>query len=247
MRSKRRLTVWIGSWRYNMIEIVWSDLETKIALTRSRPHLLIVENPRLYYQIVQQLIRQFEGGEGSFVFLEENEQVDPQKIGEIVVDLFHLHFNDKKVSGLLYKKLEKNFQCEGLFNHLYEINASIDSFLEELFFTTSLSLSNSPMQIADLLKCCNVRVEETYESFLEKVICYINLLIELKNLKIICFVNLKSVFNDEELDQLYRHCCAEGVSLFLVEDTKRRALSDLEKAVIITEDLCEIVENFQDL
>ncbi|MBQ3502162.1 MAG: hypothetical protein IJA72_00660, partial [Clostridia bacterium] len=59
------------------------------------------------------------------------------------------------------------------------------------------------------------------------------------------FVNLKSVLNDEKLLKIYVHCRLEQVGLVLIESCKKeRPLLPCEKAIIITEDLCEILENY---
>lgn len=58
------------------------------------------------------------------------------------------------------------------------------------------------------------------------------------------FVNLKSVLSDEKLLQVYAHCRREQVGLLLIESGKQRPLLPNERAVIITEDLCEILENY---
>ena len=57
----------------------------------------------------------------------------------------------------------------------------------------------------------------------------------------------RSVLNDEQLQQVYAHCQAEQVGVLLIEDEKRRNLLSCEKAVIITEDLCEILENYEEM
>lgn len=230
-----------------MIEIVWTALETRLTLSADRPQLLIIENPREFYRAVDMLATQFDGGEGEFVFLGNGERVVASKVGDVILDVFHLDFNDKKILGLLYKKLEKNYQTGAFICTLNKINGEAGNFLEDLFFTTSLSLSYEEMQISDILKSYTVRVQKTYETFLEKLICYINLLVELKNIEIVCFVNLKSVLNDKDLMQLYAHCQNEKVAVLLIESAKIRPLLKLEKAIIITEDLCEIVENYTDL
>ncbi len=230
-----------------MIEIVWAALETRLTLSADRPQLLIIENPHEFYRVVDMLATQFDGGEGEFVFLGNGERVAASKVGDFVLDVFHLDFNDKKVLGLLYKKLEKNYQTGAFICALNKINSEAGNFLEDLFFTTSLSLSYEEMQISDILKSYTVRVQKTYETFLEKLICYINLLVELKNIETVCFVNLKSVLNDKDLMQLYSHCQNENIAVLLIESAKIRPLLKLEKAIIITEDLCEIVENYMDL
>ena len=78
----------------------------------------------------------------------------------------------------------------------------------------------------------------------EKIICYLNVLIELKKCEFVIFVNLKSVLSDEKLLQIYKHCQMEQIGVVLIESKKQRPLLPQEKAVIITEDLCEILENY---
>ena len=87
-------------------------------------------------------------------------------------------------------------------------------------------------------------MEKTYDSLEEKIICYVNALIELKKCEFFVFVNLKSVIDDEKLLSIYNHCESEKVGLLLIESSKLRPLLPCERAVIITDDLCEILENY---
>ena len=96
------------------------------------------------------------------------------------------------------------------------------------------------------MKASGVKFAKVYETLEEKLVCYINALIELKQCEFFVFVNLKSVLSDEKLGQIYAHCRAEQVGLLLMEDGKRRPLLPCEKAVVITEDLCEILENYEE-
>ena len=98
--------------------------------------------------------------------------------------------------------------------------------------------------LTDYMKLIRLRAAENYESFPEKLICYVNLLAGLHMLSFIVFVNLKSVLSDEELHAFYEHCRNEKISLLLVESGKVRPVLKEERAVIITNDLCEITENF---
>lgn len=50
--------------------------------------------------------------------------------------------------------------------------------------------------------------------------------------------------DDNDLQLLYKHCEMQKVSLLLIESSKKRSVLSQEKAIIITEDLCEIVENY---
>lgn len=118
--------------------------------------------------------------------------------------------------------------------------------MQNLFDTVDFSLDYSEISLEDLLKACNVKPAKVYDSFLEKLICYINIFTELKSIRFFVFVGLKDILSDEDLLSLYNHCSLQKVELLLLESSKKRSLLSCERAIIITDDLCEIVENIKE-
>ncbi len=229
------------------ITITHIHLETHIVITEDCVQLLIVENPTEFYNMVSDLDRQFEGEEGLFVFSANGQILAPHKVGAIVVDPFHFDLNDKKIVNLLYKKLE-SFAFGDKVQLLNELNSKTISFLSELSCFLPFTLDYEEPQPSDFFKISGLKFAKTYESIEEKIICYINALIELKNCEFFVFVNLKSVLSDEKLHALYNHCRSEQVGLLLVESGKmHRELLPCERAVVITDDLCEILVNYQEI
>ena len=144
--------------------------------------------------------------------------------------------------SMLYKQIEGE---EGDFVFLANnqpINCSKSAFMIVDLF--NFDLNDKKIQPIDFFKSVSLKFEKTYDTLLEKIICYVNALIELKGCEFFVFVNLKGVLSDTELSMLYKHCSLEQVGLLLIENSKCRQLLSNEKAVIITEDLCEIVENY---
>ena len=225
------------------VQLAHVHLETPLIISEEYVQLLIIENPTEFYQMVVDLDGQFDGQEGRFIFSIDGQIVSANKRGAMVSDLFHFDLNDKKLLNLLYKRLESVAFGDKLiqFNAL---TAKAVEFLEEVSFTTPFALEYEEPQPADYLKSSGLKFAKVYDTLEEKIICYINALIELKNAEFFVFVNLKSVLSDEKLQEIYAHCRAEQVGVLLIEDGKRRELLSCEKAVIITEDLCEILENY---
>lgn len=228
------------------IKVAHVHLETQLSISDEYVQLLIIENPSEFFSMVCDLDAQFEGTDGTFVFSREGDVIAASKYGAMVADVFHFDLNDKKILGLLHKRLESVSFGEKVaqFNQL---SAQTVSFLEELSFVVPFSIYYEEPQPIDYLKAAGVKFEKTYDSLEEKIVCYINALIELKKCEFFVFVNLKSVLSDEKLQQVYAHCRAEQVGLFLVENGRNRPLLSCEKGVIITEDLCEILENYEDI
>lgn len=228
------------------IKLAHVHLETALTISDEYVQLLIVENPSEFYAMVSDLMGQFDGEKGVFVFSRNNQIIDPSKYGAMVASPFHFDLNDKKILSLLQKRLESVAFGEkiALFN---ELSAKTMQFLGELAFCVPFSLEYSEPQPIDYLKAAGVRLEKCYDSLEEKIVCYLNALIELKKSEFFVFVNFKSVLSDEQLLQIYEHCQKEQVGLLLIENATQRQLLPCEKAVIITEDLCEILENYHQL
>lgn len=228
------------------VQIAHVHLETQLTIMDEYVSLLIVESPNEFYNMVSDLDGQFDGKDGAFVCSIDGQIVPIAKYGAMVSDLFHFDLNDKKLLTLLYKRLEGVAFGDKLvqFNAL---TAKTVEFLEEIAFTTPFALEYDEPQPSDYLKASGLKFAKVYDTFEEKLVCYINALIELKGCEFFVFVNLKSVLSDEKLQQIYAHCRREQVGLLLIEDSKRRQLISCEKAVIITEDLCEILENYKEI
>lgn len=218
-------------------------IETDLVLSDEAVQILVVENADEFYNIVSELYNQFDGEDGNFVFKLKDEIVSAEKNGVMICNPFHLDYNDKKIISLLYKVLEKESLGDALPQY-NEVVSSMIKYLEEISFNVPFKLSYNEPQPAEIMKVCGLKIESSYDTLLEKIICFINALIELKKCKFFVFVNLKSVLSDEKLLNLYSHCKNEKVGLLLIESSIIRNLLPEEKAVVITEDLCEILVNY---
>lgn len=60
-------------------------------------------------------------------------------------------------------------------------------------------------------------------------------------------IGIKDVLSESEISELYKHCALNKVALFLLERGRGEKTLDSERKIIITEDLCEIVENIPEI
>ncbi len=230
-----------------MVKIVHVNIETPLSLSDAQTTVLIIENPSEYYKTVSELLSEFEEGGGNYIFSLDEKPVSPSSIGDMIADIFDFEFNDRKIINLLYKYLESHYLGGDGIIAFNRATGAIGEFFENLFVPSDFALEYNELQPSDLFKACSVKFSKTYDTLLEKIICYINILVELKRSKFVIFVGLRSVLTDEELTVLYEHCEREHIGILLIESTKVRPLLPRESAVIITQDLCEILENFPDM
>lgn len=224
--------------------LVHHKIETPIRITTDHPVLLVVESPREFFTLVRELRTQFSGGEGDFVLLKGEDRISFEKVAEFVDNIFAMDFGDKKALNLLYKNLEKAATDIEIQKLQYELSTFVAQYYRALFDYYGMELTFDELSVNDILKAGKVRFCEDYSELLEKIVCYINAMVHLKGCKFFVFLHLKSVLEDEELIQLYKHCEAEKVGLVLIESSFTRGKVEGENPIIITDDLCEIVDNF---
>lgn len=229
-----------------MIRISCASIETPMILSSDSPLTLTIENPKEYYNTAREIAASFDGEEGEFSFWNDSSSFSPDKKGEVILSPFYFDATDKKIITLLYKKLQSNFNDGDLLAKFNGISAELEDFLYDLCSTVNFSLDHNCLSIEDALKVCSVKPSKTYDTLLEKLICYINIFTELKSADFFVLVGVKSVLTDEELQELFRHCALQKVSLFFLEGCNSRKTLPNERKIIITEDLCEIVENIEE-
>ncbi len=217
--------------------------ETPIILEDDRPFVLCIENPHEYYKMIRELTLALGGEQSEFTFWENGVQVRADKSGEILTDLFTFELTDKKITTLLYKHLQQSIMSGSFLLRYQEVSAEVERFLSELCAAENFALDYESVSAEAILKGCSVKPAQDYDSLLEKIICYLNLFAQLKGISFFVFVGLKSVLTDDELKLLYRHCSLHKISLLLMENGKKRSLLANERAIILTNDLCELVEN----
>lgn len=223
-----------------MIKVVHPLINSEIEFCYNSPNVWAIENPKMLVSIVEQLDMAMDGMEYELRFLEDNKILkDTSKIC-FIKNIFELDFNNKKLQSALLKKLTSE-----LLNHeliLNEVFLEGARTLEQAISTLDTTVTiNSTLDITTFLKCYAPSIEKEYDSMLERLVAYINVMVEFADLKCLIFLNLQSYLTKKEMELLYEHSRYKEVALLFIESAHRYKLGD-EKCVIIDDDLCEIVE-----
>lgn len=229
-----------------MINIAHVHLENSLILDPAHPMILIEENAHEFRTTVETLRDQLSGEEGDFAFSEGGKLIKAAERGIMITDIFGLEFSDRKLTSAIGKAAERNFEEGEQLPLLNAINSEVREFIERVTYEFPFAVEFDDLTVSDIFKAAGLRAAEHYGNFLEKLICYTSLISGLRPCSFIVFVNLRSVLSDEELHAFYEHMCGEKIALLLIESYKVRPLLSEERAVIITDDLCELVEYHND-
>lgn len=217
-----------------------SYLSSPIKMKENIIPILILENPSIFSQLIQELASQVDGEEGRFILSEKFDIIEPYANMQLITDLFTLNLNEKKIVTKIYNQLKEKAIAE-YFIKTTELKATINQYLECLIQDNDFPLSyHDDIDIASLLKLYEVKISLTYENLTEKILDYMLLCRNFLKTKCFVFVNLKCFLSQEDLIQFYKIIHYQKLNVILIESTVREKRLESEVIRILDDDMCEI-------
>lgn len=200
--------------------------------------VLAIKDTKCFTNTIQEINDEINGIESDEIFLlddKENELKMSNKM-YMILDLFNIDYNSKKILGKLYDKISKNIENSGetkLQNLFIEVRKSIVEEINELPFEFTMS---DDIDIINILKLYNLKVDIlSYETILERIEFFIDLNATLNIFDVIIIPNLKMYLSEEELIELYKYSLYNNVKLLLIEKNFTQKL-EYEHILVIDED-----------
>ena len=224
------------------MKIINREWHRQIELKENVIHTLILENKVYYREIILELLRQHKGLEGDFVLSEKNKDIAFDKNSYFITDLFNIDINNKKVLTKVYATLQK--QVEEDIVEYNQLTSVIKRYFERLIFNNNLDLEqDEEIDVMVLLKLGDFKIHFEESNYLEKIIKYMKVLIDLCGVKVIFLIGLHSIFNNNEIKQFYKEICLNKIKIVNIETQQFSDYSNKdykELIYIFDKDNCEI-------
>lgn len=228
-----------------MIRFLHPILCEPISLNGGYYNILVIENPDFLVEMVEN-IQSFLGKMDSDIsIVESGEKYKALDKITLITDIFNIDFNSKVLQTALMKRIVKS-----LGDYDYKLNELYASSTQILF--KAMSDINASIDIVDgmdktaFVKLFSPTIESEYDSLLERLVNYIDVMVEFLDTKCVIFINLFEYLSREDSVQLYNHCHDKEVVLFVLQ-SRQKYNFDNQQLVVIDSDLCEVVANFVDL
>ena len=105
----------------------------------------LIENKKLFLEVVLELKRQIEEkDEGFFSLFEDNKELKVHKEILLITDIFDLNFKNKKIITALYKKLKEYLSEEELYMERIETEGCLKKLLANI-----IDFSDYPLTMGD--------------------------------------------------------------------------------------------------
>lgn len=215
------------------------NFENNIEFSRDFISVLEVENKKLFSLIVLSLLGLLpEEVREPFLLTQEGKDVKISSHMFFISDIFTFNLNDKKIQSLVIEKLLNiSTSDESIERGLAKLNNMMFSEISILLQELNAEYTLSPeWNLSKYLKAFDFCVDTgNTMDLLDKVLNFFQVATDVFDNKIICFVNLKSYFTEQEIQEIYKFIIYNKLNVFLLESTKNNKLKFEHKLLIDNE------------
>lgn len=216
-----------------------AKFESELELQPNMPVVLNIEHTQLFVECVRELCALQANASNIFEILERG-AVKKIKCNTIV-DYINFEINSRSIVSALSKSVVSKLNINPL-----QINTWLTegySIINDVCLNYDADITIDPIfNVANIFKLYSIGISEQDNcSILEKLITYINALIEFYSLDVLILVSPKDYLNSKEYAQLLQHCAYKEVCLLIIQSHQSYAFP-CEQVLIIDDDLCEIVD-----
>lgn len=218
-----------------------NGFDNEIIFNDQNINILTIKNTKCFSHILQILNDKTNGIESNEIFLlgENNEEMNMAKEIQIVLDVFNIDYNSKKILNKIYEIISNNIEKNQDFKVERMVLNLRNYIIEEINDLPFEFVMKNEIEIPEVLKLYNLKIdEENYTSILEKIEILIDIFSTLKIAKILIIPNLKLFLDEAELVELYKYSLYNNINLLLIE---RNEYTKLKYEINIIID-----ENFND-
>lgn len=162
-----------------------------------------------------------------------------ERWADLLVDFVGFDGHRKSLVTKILHVMERTAQEEAYLQETQQIMAGVEAYLDRLAYEQDLELSYEKLSLANLLKAVGIHVVMDYNSLVERLIAYMDLVIRFEGEKLFLLVNLRSFVQEDELKLFLETVIAHGWKVLLL-DSHADTLLPLENRILIDRDLCEI-------
>lgn len=221
------------------MKILGSFSTNPISIEEGESFELIIENQKLFRELVEDIKIQIAGEKGSTVLSSNDVPISVRKNIELIETGALFDINTKSLLNKVYTSLETAALDEDHYFRSQELMANIERYMNELGDVLEFDLDYNKLSIDSIIKAVSPRLSVCYNSPLEAIIDYMNIICRLDKNKLFVFVNIRSYFDDSEITRFVQTISAKGMMALIIESIERNKIEGTKK-IVVDSDLCEI-------
>ena len=177
---------------------------------------LIIENKKMFFDMVNSMAMQAEGMSGDCILSVENKPVEFSKYADLTVQFAPFAVNRKSLLTKLYAALEKKAHTSENYEKTVELLCELERYVLQLSEDLPFEINCQKLAVGPIIRALSPEIEENDKSPIEKVFAYMELVRELDRDKLFIMVNMRSYFQDEEMEIFTESVCLHDFKVLAV-------------------------------
>ena len=207
---------------------------------------VVVEEPKLFRNLVWEFVDAAERGDETIFFSEGDMRVSSEKAVEVVQVFVPFTLNTKNLTAALIKRIERLAIAPDKYLETMRAVAAMSGYVRRLALEVPHAVECDGLTIAGVLKACALRFAEEEGNLSEQLLGYFRLVREFVGERVYVLVNARTFLSDEELKELLSVCQFEQMKILLLDGVAKEPLPD-EDRLLVDKDLCELTQRDDDL
>lgn len=221
------------------MRFVYPKIDNLFRLSREdKVNVLIIENQKLFVEILTDINDQINGYEGKAVLSIDNIPCEISQNLELIIEFISIDINKKNLLIKLYKKLNEIAVNEKFFIKNKSLNISIIDFALEVSSELDNEFEfNAEIDTINIFKIIDFKFSQNL-NLAEKLIEYFKIVREYDKEKCFILVNLRDYISFDEIDEFYKMILYNRFKVLIISGGDHPK-SKYEEKIVIDEDLCQ--------
>ena len=202
---------------------------------------IVIENQRLYRDVINDLYQQSIGDEGLAVLSEEGKELSIEKNLEMLACFVPFEINRKNLQNKAISQIVQQATQGDNYISTMELLSMLEQYILDITNDMRCDLTFSKFSMDSIVKSVGIEFNEVYSSLPEKIIDYFELVTEFDRKKLFVTNNLRSYVDDDELELFAKSVLLQGYNVIMIESSEH-SLIEHERRYIVDSSLCEIKE-----
>lgn len=200
---------------------------------------LVIEEPRFYYEILEEFRNYLEGTDTGIVISENDKPWSSPQRATMVMDYLSLNLSSKTVITKVIRELQSTAEDETFYPETHALLAQLEELIYRYSQQNNYELGFEKLNMPSLLKSIGIYIEDDSETLEERLLAYMDLMREVEGKELFIFVNLRSFVLSDRLESMIETALQREHRILLIDGLEYPRLAK-ERRLIIDRDLCEI-------
>lgn len=201
-----------------MKKLVMNFFDIEVDLDNFNMIEVQIENKQLFYDILNSFLLEELNLKYLSIVDDNMKKIDIYDCVDFVYSLLVMNVNDKKNINVLNRQIKRMFNNE-LSEKCIKINKELYDLSKYIEFEYPLDVySDILLKEEDLLKYLNIKIKEKEGNILERIVNYIDVTYQLRDINVFTFVNLGDYLEDDQINLLVKEAMYRKITIITINN-----------------------------